>query len=191
MNKIRTTTAITTLGLVAMMMAGCASAAGSTPSASGSAAAPSVSELRLGYFANVTHAPALVGSAGGHLQEGPRRREGDDAGVQRRTRRDRGAHRGSHRRDLHRPESLDQHLHPVGRRVGAHHRRGRDRRGRACRRGRHQERRRSRGQDPGDASARQYAGCRAARLARRQGLQDRHLRAAATCTSRRPTTPRR
>lgn len=64
MNKIRTATAITTLGLVAMMMAGCASAAGSTPSAS-SDGAPSVSELRLGYFANVTHAPALVG-----LQEG-------------------------------------------------------------------------------------------------------------------------
>jgi NitT/TauT family transport system substrate-binding protein len=61
-NKIRTTTAITTLGLVAMMMAGCASAAGGTPAESSAA---SVSELRLGYFANVTHAPALVG-----LQEG-------------------------------------------------------------------------------------------------------------------------
>jgi len=58
-NKIRTATTITTLGLVAMMMAGCASAAGSTPSAD------PVTELRLGYFANVTHAPALVG-----LQEG-------------------------------------------------------------------------------------------------------------------------
>lgn len=64
MNKIRTTTAITTLGLVAMMMAGCASASGSSPSES-AGAAPSVDELRLGYFANVTHAPALVG-----LQEG-------------------------------------------------------------------------------------------------------------------------
>ena len=59
MNKIRTATTITTLGLVAMMMAGCASAAGSTPSTD------PVTELRLGYFANVTHAPALVG-----LQEG-------------------------------------------------------------------------------------------------------------------------
>ena len=63
MNKIRTATAITTLGLVAMMMAGCASAAGSTPSAS--RRTPVHRELRLGYFANVTHAPALVG-----LQEG-------------------------------------------------------------------------------------------------------------------------
>ncbi len=59
MNNIRTATTITTLGLVAMMMAGCASAAGST------APEDEVTELRLGYFANVTHAPALVG-----LQEG-------------------------------------------------------------------------------------------------------------------------
>jgi len=35
------------------MMAGCASAAGDTPA--------EVTELRLGYFANVTHAPALIG----------------------------------------------------------------------------------------------------------------------------------
>jgi NitT/TauT family transport system substrate-binding protein len=65
-NNIRTATTITTLGVIAMMMAGCASGAGDaaedTPDAE---AAPSVSELRLGYFANVTHAPALVG-----LQEG-------------------------------------------------------------------------------------------------------------------------
>ncbi len=54
MNTIRTATTITTLGLVAVMMAGCASAAGSTPD-------EEVTELRLGYFANVTHAPALVG----------------------------------------------------------------------------------------------------------------------------------
>jgi len=56
-NNIRTATTITTLGLVAMMMAGCSSAAGNAPE--------EVTELRLGYFANVTHAPALVG-----LQEG-------------------------------------------------------------------------------------------------------------------------
>lgn len=60
MNTIRTATTITTLGLVAAMMAGCASAAAGTPES-----APEVTELRLGYFANVTHAPALVG-----LEEG-------------------------------------------------------------------------------------------------------------------------
>jgi NitT/TauT family transport system substrate-binding protein len=59
-NTIRTATTITTLGLVAAMMAGCASAAAGTPES-----APEVTELRLGYFANVTHAPALVG-----LEEG-------------------------------------------------------------------------------------------------------------------------
>ena len=61
MNTIRTATTITTLGLVAMMMAGCASGA-STASVpdGGTDTAPSVTEVRFGYFANVTHAPALV-----------------------------------------------------------------------------------------------------------------------------------
>lgn len=62
MNRIRTATTITTLGLVAMMMAGCASGSSSASEAEGGS---DVSELRLGYFSNVTHAPALVG-----LQEG-------------------------------------------------------------------------------------------------------------------------
>ncbi|MEV5069046.1 ABC transporter substrate-binding protein [Microbacterium sp. LMI12-1-1.1] len=66
MNKLRTATAITSLGLVAAMMAGCASAAGAPAETTDAAdAGPSVGELRLGYFANVTHAPALVG-----LEEG-------------------------------------------------------------------------------------------------------------------------
>ena len=69
MNTIRTATTITTLGLVAMMMAGCASgvstASADTDADAGTDSAPSVSEVRLGYFANVTHAPALVG-----LEEG-------------------------------------------------------------------------------------------------------------------------
>ncbi|HWI30911.1 MAG TPA: sulfonate ABC transporter substrate-binding protein, partial [Microbacterium sp.] len=60
MNTTRTAISITTLGLVAVMMAGCASAAASPEESAGS-----VDELRLGYFANVTHAPALVG-----LEEG-------------------------------------------------------------------------------------------------------------------------
>lgn len=64
MNKIRTATALTTLGLVAVMMAGCASAA-----ADEGADAGAVDELRLGYFANVTHAPALVGLEEGLFDE--------------------------------------------------------------------------------------------------------------------------
>jgi NitT/TauT family transport system substrate-binding protein len=63
-NRIRTTTTITTLGVIAMMIAGCASGASNAAEGTGGDA-PSVDELRLGYFANVTHAPALVG-----LQEG-------------------------------------------------------------------------------------------------------------------------
>lgn len=66
MKTLRTATAITTLGLIAAMMAGCASAAASTENTDQGPAA----ELRLGYFANVTHAPALVG-----LQEGLLQRE--------------------------------------------------------------------------------------------------------------------
>ncbi|WP_341995697.1 ABC transporter substrate-binding protein [Microbacterium sp. LWH7-1.2] len=65
MNKIRTATALTTLGLVAAMMAGCASAAADSSESSAGGESPSVGEVRLGYFANVTHAPALVG-----LEEG-------------------------------------------------------------------------------------------------------------------------
>ncbi|HAQ59434.1 MAG TPA: sulfonate ABC transporter substrate-binding protein [Microbacterium sp.] len=61
MNNIRTATMITTLGLVAMMMSGCAAAAGSTPQ--------EATELRLGYFSDVTHAPALVGLEEGLFEE--------------------------------------------------------------------------------------------------------------------------
>ncbi|MGC5223537.1 ABC transporter substrate-binding protein [Micromonospora sp. DT81.3] len=68
MNKLRTATTLTTLGLVAAMMAGCASAAASSPDASAEAGA-SVDEVRLGYFANVTHAPALVGLAEGLFED--------------------------------------------------------------------------------------------------------------------------
>jgi len=68
-NKIRTATAITTLGLVAAMMAGCASAAATPSETSAGGDSPSVSELRLGYFANVTHAPALVGLEEGLFQD--------------------------------------------------------------------------------------------------------------------------
>lgn len=54
MKITRKTTALTALGVGAMMLAGCTSAA------PGAETEP-VDEVRLGYFANVTHAPALVG----------------------------------------------------------------------------------------------------------------------------------
>ncbi|MEN2738769.1 ABC transporter substrate-binding protein [Microbacterium sp. X-17] len=62
MKITRIATAITTLGLVAAMMAGCASAS-AQPQGTDQA-----TELRLGYFANVTHAPALVGVDQGLIQ---------------------------------------------------------------------------------------------------------------------------
>lgn len=66
MKTLRTATAITTLGLIAAMMAGCAT--GPAASAEGADQGPAA-ELRLGYFANVTHAPALVGLQEGLLQD--------------------------------------------------------------------------------------------------------------------------
>lgn len=58
----RITTTAVTLGLAMAMLAGCAST-------SADAAPTAVSELRLGYFANVTHAPALVGVEEGLFDE--------------------------------------------------------------------------------------------------------------------------
>lgn len=57
---------LTALAAAAMMLAGCAASAGAAeqPPAEITGGTPAT-ELRLGYFANVTHAPALVG-----LQEG-------------------------------------------------------------------------------------------------------------------------
>jgi len=54
--------------VIAVLATG-AVAATSAAGASGAAAAPSTSTLRLGYFPNVTHAPALVGVEGGLFQQ--------------------------------------------------------------------------------------------------------------------------
>lgn len=59
----RTTTALTALGFTAMMLAGCASASAE------SQAGEDLTEVRLGYFANVTHAPALVGLSEGLFED--------------------------------------------------------------------------------------------------------------------------
>lgn len=66
MKITRKTTAITALGLAAMMLAGCASASADPAS---DTKGDALGELRLGYFANVTHAPALVGVSEGLLQD--------------------------------------------------------------------------------------------------------------------------
>ncbi|KHK95883.1 sulfonate ABC transporter substrate-binding protein [Microbacterium mangrovi] len=69
--KYNTRTAkLTILAVAAMMLAGCAAQASASPQKtidlSGGTAA---SEVRLGYFANVTHAPALAGLQEGILQK--------------------------------------------------------------------------------------------------------------------------
>ncbi|MFC6356186.1 aliphatic sulfonate ABC transporter substrate-binding protein [Luethyella okanaganae] len=71
----RTAIIETALGLAAaVMLCGCAALANATqagsPASSGSTSAgTAAAELRLGYFANVTHAPALVGVEEGFLQD--------------------------------------------------------------------------------------------------------------------------
>lgn len=62
--KIRTPLTFTALVAAAMLLAGCAS--GSAPAATNQGPA---TELRLGYFANVTHAPALIGVQEGLFQK--------------------------------------------------------------------------------------------------------------------------
>ncbi|MGN8025541.1 ABC transporter substrate-binding protein [Microbacterium sp. 22242] len=66
--KTRTTarisTALTTIGLAMAMLAGCASAQAASP-----ASTERLDTIRLGYFATVTHAPALVGVEKGLLQK--------------------------------------------------------------------------------------------------------------------------
>jgi len=53
------------------VLLGLAACGGSSAADAGSDAAPAgpAAELRLGYFANVTHSPALVGVAGGYLED--------------------------------------------------------------------------------------------------------------------------
>ncbi|GGA75954.1 sulfonate ABC transporter substrate-binding protein [Pseudoclavibacter endophyticus] len=63
-SSIRTHSAIAAAGVIAALLAGCAPAAAAD--GGGNDGGP-ISELRLGYFANATHAPALVGLHGGHF----------------------------------------------------------------------------------------------------------------------------
>ncbi|HEY9425464.1 MAG TPA: ABC transporter substrate-binding protein [Microterricola sp.] len=61
--KLSATVSIASIGLLAAMLSGCAAPAGDVP------AAGPVAELRLGYFDNVTHAPALVGLEKGFFED--------------------------------------------------------------------------------------------------------------------------
>ena len=95
----------------------------SAPAADGEAVT-----LRLGYFPNVTHAPAIIGVETGLFEEAL----GDDvdartADVQLRHRGHRGDLLRRPRRLVHRAQPGDQRLRPVGRRGAAHRRPARPR----------------------------------------------------------------
>lgn len=63
------TAAMILCGCAAVATTGAGSAASETPAAGGAASGAAADELRLGYFANVTHAPALIGVQQGIFQE--------------------------------------------------------------------------------------------------------------------------
>ena len=107
-----------------MLFAACGGGddAGSSSSESSGGGEPVT--LRLGYFPNVTHAPAIVGVDEGMFAEAL----GDNVtletrDLQRRHRGHRGAVLRAHRRHVHRPEPGHQRLRPVRRRGAAHRRR--------------------------------------------------------------------
>jgi len=62
-------TKLSILAAAAMMLAGCAASADAATKPVNLASGSPASEVRLGYFANVTHAPALVGLQEGILQK--------------------------------------------------------------------------------------------------------------------------
>ena len=63
-SKTRISTALSTIGLAAAMLVGCSSASAAT-----TATPEKLDTLHLGYFATVTHAPALVGVEKGLIQK--------------------------------------------------------------------------------------------------------------------------
>ena len=80
--------------------------------------------LRLGYFPNVTHAPAIIGVEDGLFQDAlGDERDARPVDVQLRHRGHRGAVLRRHRRLVHRAQPGHQRLRPVRRRGPAHRRR--------------------------------------------------------------------
>lgn len=67
--KTRISTALTSLGLAMAMLAGCASGQAAASGPSASPTHDDLAELHLGYFATVTHTPALVGVQEGLIQK--------------------------------------------------------------------------------------------------------------------------
>ena len=147
--------------------------AASKAAVSGSATAP---ELRLGYFANVTHASAVYGVGEGIYADKLGSTKAQDAGLQRRPGRGRGAVRRRPRRGVPRPQPGDQRVREEQGRGHPHHR-GRDLRRRLSRRtARHHDPRAAEGQEDRVAADRRHAGHRAAHLPGQERPQDRPAR---------------
>ena len=154
-----------------------AAASDTTEAAADDTAGGEPATLRLGYFPNVTHAPALVGVAEGTFAEAL----GSNVDLELSTFNAGtdvidGAVRRRPRRQLHRPQPGDQRLRQVGGRRPAHRRRHDVGRRLPRRQPGHQQRRRPQGQDAGHALARQHPG-------RRPALRGSRSRAWTTDTS--------
>ena len=151
--------------------------AADTPAAGGagaSAAGTPAAELRLGYFPNITHAPALIGVANGYFQQELGSTKLDHADLQRGPRRGLRAAGQLPGRRLHR-------LRPGDQRVREEQRRGRPAdRGlhlgrRAARRlARHHLARAAQGQDHRDAAGGEHAGHRVQEVAEGEQPHERH-----------------
>ena len=133
--------------------------------------------LRLGYFPNVTHAPAIIGVDTGLFTDAL----GSTATLETSTFNSgtevvEAIFSGALDATLHRPEPGDQRLRQVQRRCHPHRRRHHVGRRVARRPRRHRHAGRPHGQTLATPSARQHPGRRIAGLAARAGLQDRHER---------------
>ena len=153
----------------ALALAGCSRAA-EAPSAPTAATSPAA-ELRLGYFPNITHAPALIGVANGffakELGSTKLTTQTFNAGPEEVS----ALLGGSLDAGLHRLQPGDQRVRQVQRRGRPAHR-GLDVRRRPARRlARHHLARPAQGQDHRDAAAGQHAGRRAEEVA--EGAQPR------------------
>ena len=178
------------LAAVAVTALAAACGGGGDTSASGDGAAKT--EVRLGYFPNITHATALVGVEKGYLRQGTSAAtDAEDRDLQRRPGRDRGALLRRHRRHLHRPEPGHQRLGQVQGRGHQDRRRRRVRRRVPGRQARASTRAADlKGKKIATPAARQHPGRRAALLAEGARASTTDTRAAATSRSCRRRTPR-
>ena len=170
-SRRRASTALAAVAaLSALTLAACGSSSGGGASTSGSgspSASSDITTLRVGFFPNLTHAPAYVALQEGYFKDdlGALGRQGRPDAVQRRSRRRDRAVRQLDRHRLRRPEPHRERLDAVQGRGDQGDLRRRLRWG-IVRRGQgHHQRQGPRGQDRGQPAAGQHPGRRAEVLA--------------------------